>query len=64
MNKIKQEICRNIQKRQQNKINNELAKKKKNITQDELEIIKQYNAQKLNILQKILNILQKNSSAM
>ena len=38
--------------------------KKKNITQDELEIIKQYNAQKLNILQKILNILQKNSSAM
>ena len=59
-NNLKQEIYRNIQKRKQNKINNELKKikfnelaNKNNITQDDLEKIKQYNALKVNILQKI-----------
>ena len=60
INILKQEIYRNIQKRQQNKIDNELNKlkfnelaNKNNINQDDLEKIKQYNALKLNILQKI-----------
>ena len=60
INILKQEIYRNIHKRQQNKINNELNKlkfnelaNKNNINQDDLEKIKQYNALKLNILQKI-----------
>ena len=59
-NNLKQEIYRNIQKRKQNKIDNELKKikfnelaNKNNITQDDLEKIKQYNALKVNILQKI-----------
>ena len=61
INILKQEIYRNIQKRQQNKIDNELNKlkfnelaNKNNINQDDLEKIKQYNALKLNILQKIV----------
>ena len=60
INNLKQEIYRNIKKRQQNKINNELNKlkfnelaNKNNTNQDDLEKIKQYNALKLNILQKI-----------
>ena len=60
INNLKQEIYRNIQKRKQNKINNELKKLKFNelanknyINQDDIEKIKQYNALKLNILQKI-----------
>ena len=59
-NYLKQEIYRNMQKRKQNKINNELKKlkfnelaNKNNITQDDLEKIKQYNVLKLNIHQKI-----------
>ena len=58
-NNLKQEIYRNIKKRQQNKINNELNKlkfdelAKKNINQDDLEKIKQYNALNLNTLLKI-----------
>ena len=54
-NDLKQEIYRNIQKRQQNKINNELNKlkfnelsHKNNITPDDLEKNKQYNALKFN----------------
>ena len=61
INILKQEIYRNIKKRQQNKIDNELNKlkfnelaNKNNINQDDLEKIKQYNALKLNILQKIV----------
>ena len=61
INILEQEIYRNIQKRQQNKIDNELNKlkfnelaNKNNINQDDLEKIKQYNALKLNILQKIV----------
>ena len=61
INILKQEIYRNIQKEQQNKIHNELNKlkfnelaNKNNINQDDLEKIKQYNALKLNILQKIV----------
>ena len=61
INILKQEIYGNIQKRQQNKIDNELNKlkfnelaNKNNINQDDLEKIKQYNALKLNILQKIV----------
>ena len=61
INILKQEIYRNIQKRQQNKIDNELNKlkfnelaNKNNVNQDDLEKIKQYNALKLNILQKIV----------
>ena len=60
INNSKQEIYRNIQKRKQNKINDELKKLKFNelanknyINQDDIEKIKQYNALKLNILQKI-----------
>ena len=60
INNLKQELYRNIHKRQQNKINNELNKlkfdelaNKNNINQDDLEKIKEYNALKLNILQKI-----------
>ena len=52
---LKQEIYRDIQKRQQNKINNELNKlkfnelsHKNNITPDDLEKNKQYNALKFN----------------
>ena len=67
-NNLKQEIYRNLQKRQQNKINNELNKlkfdelaKKNNINQDDLEKIKQYNALNLNILQKIAH--QRNINA-
>ena len=61
-NNLKQEIYRNLQKRQQNKINNELNKLKFDelakkiyiyINQDDLEKIKQYNALNLNTLQKI-----------
>ena len=51
INILEQEIYRNIQKRQQNKIHNELNKlkfnelaNKNNINQDDLEKIKQYNA--------------------
>ena len=60
INNLKQELYRNIHKRQQNKINNELNKlkfdelaNKNNINEDDLEKIKEYNALKLNILQKI-----------
>ena len=57
---LKQEIYRNIQKRKQNKINNELIKlkfnilaNKNNINQDDLVKIKQYNTLNLKTLQKI-----------
>ena len=54
---LKQEIYRNIQKRKQNKIINELIKLKFNIlankNQDDLVKIKQYNTLNLKTLQKI-----------
>ena len=58
-NKLKQEIYRNIQKRKQDKINNELKKlkfnklaNKNNINQDDLVKIKQFNRLNLKTLQK------------
>ena len=55
INNLKQELYRNIHKRQQNKINNELNKLKSDelANKNNLEKIKEYNALKLNILQKI-----------
>ena len=58
--KLQQEIYRNIQKRKQDKINNELKKlrlnelaNRNNITQADLERIKQFNNLNLKTLQKI-----------
>ena len=58
--KLQQEIYRNIQKRKQDKINNELKKlrlnelaNRNNITQADLEKIKQFNNLNLKTLQKI-----------
>ena len=55
INNLKQKLYRNIHKRQQNKINNELNKLKSDelANKNNLEKIKEYNALKLNILQKI-----------
>ena len=58
--KLQQEIYRNIQKRKQDKINNEIKKlrfnelaNRNNITQADLEKIKQFNNLNLKTLQKI-----------
>ena len=73
-NNLKQEIYRNLQKRQQNKINNELNELKFDelakiyiyiyINQDDLVKIKQYNALNLNILQKIAHQRNKNTTGL